>query len=233
VIRGELQLNVMTESLAHSDEVSELEVSIRTREIALDKELLQLVQGACKADNLQRALDVTRLMHNPATVDAAAKVAAFYHLPGLQERMQDVKFDIEQKRYTEQKSRRSQVHSNGDGHGGRNGHAKPGFSDFAPKASKRNFGGVPPGTGGGASYRDVTPLASGRSMDTFIPETPESEMRVFETPAPEERSVSPEFKRRRIQETPDEFTVPKQRDEFSLVNGEFSNGLVRMTLANK
>lgn len=218
MIRGELQLNIMTDSLAQSDDIADLEMSIKTREVALDKELLQLVQGACKADNLQRALDITRLMHNPATVDAAAKVAAFYHLPGLQERMQEVKLDIELKRYAEKKTSRTGVNGSGAAHG-KNGNAKQGFSDFAPKASRRNFGGVPPGTGGGSSYRDVTPLASGRS-ETFIPETPETESRVFETPAPEERSVSPEIKRKRIDETPDEFVIPKKRDDFSLTNGE-------------
>lgn len=60
VIRGELQLNVMHDSMAIADDIAELEMSIRAREVALDKELLQLVQGACKADNLSRALDLTR-----------------------------------------------------------------------------------------------------------------------------------------------------------------------------
>ena len=205
----------MTDSLASSIQVPDLEYSIKTREVALDKELLQLVQGACKADNLQRALDVTRLMHNPATVDAAAKVAAFYHLPGLQERMQEVKLDIELKRYAVEKKARREVYANGNGvsNGTKNGASKQGFSDFAPKVSKRNFGGVPAGTAS-SSYRDVTPLASGRS-ETFIPETPESELRAFEIPASEERSASPESKRKRIVESPDEFVVPKKRDEIA------------------
>lgn len=64
----------------------------------MDKEMLQLVQGACKADNLQRALDVARLMHHSATIEAAAKVAAFYHLPGLQERIQSVKGEKEKEK---------------------------------------------------------------------------------------------------------------------------------------
>lgn len=217
VIRGELQLNVMSDSLAISDDIAELEASIRTREVALDKELLQLVQGACKADSLARALDLTRLMHNPATVDAAAKVAAFYHLPGLQERILGVKSDVELKRMKEKRIRRSAQ----NGHStARDAGPSRGFSDFAPKAAKRSFGGVAPGT-----ERDTTPAMSGRSVETFIPETPEA-MRASETPGPDyfdesRRSDSPEGKRKRMETPVDELVVPRKKlEEFPLSNGE-------------
>lgn len=78
-------------SNAAKDEISTIEVS-------RDKELLQLVQAACKADKLQRALDLTRLMHSLNSMEAAAKIAAFYHLPGLQEKMGIVRETIEEQR---------------------------------------------------------------------------------------------------------------------------------------
>ena len=242
VIRGELQINILTDRIALTDDSGEAEHDLRTREVALDKELLQLVQGACKADNLQRALDITRMMHNPATVEAAGKVAAFYHLPGLQERIRDVKAEVEERRYREKRARRAGDSGNGYANGGSTtGRAsKPaGFSDFAPKASRRNFGGVPPGTGAGASVRDTTPMASGRSVETYIPETPDVHGRVDETPAPEDEDdgyASPDAKRKRMAETPvDDFVVPKKRaDEFAVpsTNGQsvratFESELIR------
>lgn len=60
-------------------------------ELSLDKELIQLIQLACKADKLQRALDAVKLLHHVASIEAAAKIASFYHLPGLQEKIQILK----------------------------------------------------------------------------------------------------------------------------------------------
>ncbi|WVQ83266.1 hypothetical protein IAT38_005405 [Cryptococcus sp. DSM 104549] len=180
-------------------------LTLKTHEVALDKEMLTLIQAACKADNLQRALDLARLMHNPGTIDAAAKIAAFYHLPGLQERIQGVKAEKEKKK-------REKKRAGGSGAGGRErdygyGSPAPGagastsksFTEFAPRAGpRRSFGGV---------NRDSTPASSGPAT-TYIPETPGTDDHVDE-----DREGSPqEAKRRRVDE--EAFKPPKKRDEY-------------------
>jgi chromosome transmission fidelity protein 4 len=180
-IRGSISLSQLRDSQAD-------EHTIKQREISLDKELLQLVQGACKADNLQRALDLTRLMHNPGSVDAAAKIAGFYHLPGLQERMGGV---VVKKKKVEYHPAR---YGNGNGNGGGSGSGErektKGFNDFAPRNNRRSFGGK-------VRDRDSTPANGGNG--TYIPETPRTELE--STPAVEESVMgSPEGKRKRDEE---------------------------------
>jgi chromosome transmission fidelity protein 4 len=233
LVRGQVHLTM----LRHANDAvpdSELQYMIKEREVSLDKEMLQLVQGACKADNLQRALDVTRLMHNMGTLDAASKVAAFYHLPGLQERIQVVKESKEDSKRKSERERRGRAReyaenssvANGYGNGhsvvksaGPNGKS---FTEFAPreKGPKRTFGGV---------VRDETP-ASTMGRASVVPETPREE--VEPTPFPQtveddeeadrgiewSASPEPEFKRKRVEDVPvvDEFTpAPKKRAEES------------------
>lgn len=56
-----------------------------------DKALLQIVQLACKADRYARALDASRALHSEATLDAALKIAHFFHLPNLADRMEQIR----------------------------------------------------------------------------------------------------------------------------------------------
>nr|XP_019008454.1 chromosome transmission fidelity protein 4 [Kwoniella pini CBS 10737]OCF47235.1 chromosome transmission fidelity protein 4 [Kwoniella pini CBS 10737] len=227
LVRGHLVLSTLTDSVD-----PDIDYQIKEKEVSLDKEYLQLVQIACKADNLQRALDVARLMHNPGTIEAAAKVAAFYHLPGLQERIVAVKTEKERRKREKKNRPRAAEYTpsslpippstNGSASTSR------GFtSDFAPRpgGSRRSFGGV---------NRDATPVNSA-PKETYIPETPGEDD--LNTPAPEdyveeEQSVSPVAKRRKLDD--DEFAVPqvKQKDDFPFPNSAPKNPFAKKAMGS-
>lgn len=89
--RETLLLDILRDSLGEDLSTPDL----ATRELALDKILIQLIQHACKSDRLARALDAVRLLHHTPSFDAAAKIAGFYHLIGLQEKIELLKDDRE------------------------------------------------------------------------------------------------------------------------------------------
>ncbi|KAL1411681.1 DNA polymerase alpha accessory factor Mcl1 [Vanrija albida] len=140
------------------------------REVAIDRELLVAIQGACKADQLARALDLARLMNNTSSLDAAIKIAGFYHLPGLQERIGHIK---EGKGRSSHKRRLSHGASRWEPaprppapiHDTPSRSKERQFSDFAPSSRRRTFGGRT----GPEPVRAETPVSTRKS---FVPETP-------------------------------------------------------------
>ena len=84
-----MHLQITRDALGDEDAPGE----ILARELALDKELVQLIQTACKNDKLPRALELTRMLHQSSSFDMAVKVAGFYRLVGLQEKMEALKND--------------------------------------------------------------------------------------------------------------------------------------------
>jgi len=88
--RESMHLQMTRDTLGGDDDIPD---EILSRELALDKELIQLIQTACKSDKLPRALELTRMLHHTSSFDMAVKVAGFYRLVGLQEKMQALKDD--------------------------------------------------------------------------------------------------------------------------------------------
>jgi chromosome transmission fidelity protein 4 len=84
-----MHLQITRDALSNED----LPDEIFARELALDKELVQLIQTACKNDKLPRALELTSMLHHTSSFDMAVKVAGFYRLVGLQEKMEALKED--------------------------------------------------------------------------------------------------------------------------------------------
>ncbi|EIW71228.1 hypothetical protein TREMEDRAFT_28047 [Tremella mesenterica DSM 1558] len=228
IIRGEVHLSLLRDAVEETPD-GEIEYDIKTRSVALDKELLQLVQGACKADNLQRALDLSRLMYLPGTIDAAAKVAAFYHLPGLQERIQSVRLEKERKRTGVKRTRKSLIPPSEHHVSPNNGMVNGKFSEFVPRAtSRRTFGGV---------NRDSTPAQM--RGDSYVPETP-GQMEDTPQPVPPptmsldmDMGSPGEKRKRKVGMEEDEFTAPaKKVEELSFSSEAPKNPFAKKTHGN-
>lgn len=97
VIRERIHIDFLRDGLGA--DVTDEDTS--RQELNLDKELIQLIQLACKNDKLQRALDLVGLLHNVSSFDLAGKVAEFYHLAGLRSKIQLMKEGRVQKERSE------------------------------------------------------------------------------------------------------------------------------------
>lgn len=64
-----------------------LNSSLAGQELEADKCLLKIIQTACKAENLHAAFDATLLLNQAQSLVAAGKIAAFFRLPALEERI--------------------------------------------------------------------------------------------------------------------------------------------------
>lgn len=65
-----------------------LKTELARVELQTEKHLLQIIQTFCKADRLEAALDAVLLLNQPASLVAASKIAGFFTLPALQERVE-------------------------------------------------------------------------------------------------------------------------------------------------
>jgi chromosome transmission fidelity protein 4 len=177
--------------------------TLAQRELALDKTLIQLIQHACKTDRLARALDLVRLLHHAASLDSAAKVAGFYHLAGLQEKIVLLRAEREgrDEHRRERRARGEPVPASYVVHDEREQQRARAFQDFRPPPEIRRPGleraALAPQGGAGPSRQ--RPAASGR-----VRTPPDAEE--FQANAPLEDGDDgygtgmPEGKRKRLEE---------------------------------
>ncbi|TYJ56899.1 hypothetical protein B9479_002344 [Cryptococcus floricola] len=175
-------------------------------EVALDKEILQLIQGACKADKLQRALDLARLVYQPESVKAASTIAAFYHLPGLKDRILNVRGEKEKKGKERKLKEKEMERARGKDYTGVNQKASMPeasssrqFQDFAPR-SRRAVGS--------SVNRDSTPASSN---PVYVPETPGEDVEMEDVGFGRERGGSPAIEKRKRDKEFEEFDAPSKK----------------------
>ncbi|KAF7971209.1 hypothetical protein HWV62_21604 [Athelia sp. TMB] len=68
---------------------------IARREVEQDKKLIKLINNACKEDKSARAIELVNELHHLQTFDSALKIAAFYRLVGLREKIEALKSERE------------------------------------------------------------------------------------------------------------------------------------------
>ncbi|TPX55810.1 hypothetical protein PhCBS80983_g05011 [Powellomyces hirtus] len=70
---------------------AEKEKEMLKRDVEIDKIVVQLILVACRAEKVQRALDLCNTLQTLRAIDGAIKIAVMNHLPALAERMSLVK----------------------------------------------------------------------------------------------------------------------------------------------
>ncbi|KAK7057212.1 chromosome segregation protein [Favolaschia claudopus] len=85
--RDVLMLEILRDGL--DDQLTNEEIS-RTEQ-RVDKDLVLLVQSAIQKSNIARAVELAKLIHNSRALDSVIKMAEFYHLAGLKEKLQTLK----------------------------------------------------------------------------------------------------------------------------------------------
>lgn len=68
---------------------------ISRRELDQDKKIIKLINTACKEDKAPRAISLVKQLNHLQSIDGAIKIAEFYRLVGLKEKIELIKADRE------------------------------------------------------------------------------------------------------------------------------------------
>ncbi|KAF9168010.1 hypothetical protein DFQ26_001990 [Actinomortierella ambigua] len=68
-----------------------MDSQLAKKELEMDKLVIQMIDLACRGDRTQKALDLTAMLCNLRSIDAAVKIAHHHNLHSLMERMNKVK----------------------------------------------------------------------------------------------------------------------------------------------
>ncbi|KWU42267.1 hypothetical protein RHOSPDRAFT_36216 [Rhodotorula sp. JG-1b] len=174
-----------------------LKTELARVELQTEKHLLQIIQTFCKADRLEAALDAVLLLSQPASLVAASKIAGFFTLPALQERvdllqqMRDESGDPDaaaakrQSKWAHLADERY-ITSNGSGGAGFGGAANAAASLFGPGSadafgSSRKSFGTPAGTQMSSTGRKKRKSVAEASESTHgFPDSDEVEPNAFD-----------------------------------------------------
>ncbi|GAA5860215.1 hypothetical protein JCM3774_000346 [Rhodotorula dairenensis] len=163
-----------------------LKTELARVELQTEKHLLQIIQTFCKADRLEAALDAVLLLSQPASLVAASKIAGFFTLPALQERvdllqqMRDESGDPEaaaakrQSKWAHLADDRY-ITTNGTGAGGFGGPANAAVNLFGP-GSADTFGGsrISFGTPAGTQASSMSDRKKRKSAPDYYDAAPAS-----------------------------------------------------------
>ncbi|KAJ7725842.1 hypothetical protein DFH07DRAFT_1002167 [Mycena maculata] len=90
--RDTLLLEILRDAL--DDQITNEQIS--KNEQLLDKDLVLLIQSACQKDDIPRAIELAKLIHNARFLDSVIKISQFYHFKGLTEKIQMLKKILEE-----------------------------------------------------------------------------------------------------------------------------------------
>lgn len=205
----DLSLDALDEELTNDD--------IIDREKAMDKEFIKLIQNACKDDNVPRAIELTKLLHNTHALTAVIKIADFYSLVGFREkveRLSEIRTESEDRLILAREKRRQWNKPEAPPR------RLPDVEDSISRAPKpfQDFGPPPPIARPGLSR--ARPGVEGSKYTSKTTVAPPAAWEELDAPAEKSATTTPEGKRKRspdVEDSPAQsMPPPKQSSMFAL-----------------
>ncbi|KAF8902638.1 hypothetical protein CPB85DRAFT_1564580 [Mucidula mucida] len=201
----DLSLDALDEELTNDD--------IIDREKAMDKEFIKLIQNACKDDNVPRAIELTKLLHNTHALTAVIKIADFYSLVGFREkveRLSEIRTESEDRLILAREKRRQWNKPEAPPR------RLPDVEDSISRAPKpfQDFGPPPPIARPGLSRARPGVESSKYTSKTTV--APPAAWEELDPPAEKSATTTPEGKRKRspdVEDSPAQSMPPPKQSK--------------------